>query len=158
MDHNLTLKHVNSLHPLKIVFAFLLSLLSVYLLFSGTLFGLILLGAAFKLALQEGIEISLEGKKYRKLYSIFGISIGSWKVLPDIDYISVFQTKKKSRARVIAAQADLGFEIYRLNLFYETNKHIVAFEADDREDAFAKAKHIALVLDIPVHDATKSAN
>lgn len=154
MDLSSKLKYLMPIAPLKIVFSVVLVILSFYLLYSGTLFGLILLGAALKLALREGIEISLEGKAYRTIYSVFGITVGKWKLLPEIDYVSVFRTRKKSRARVIAAQADLGFEIFRLNLFYEGNKHIIAYETETKEEAFKVAEHIAMVLNTTTHDAT----
>lgn len=154
MNHNLKLRQVNPLPLVKKIFALALSLLSLYLLYSGTFFGLVLLGAAIKLGTREGIEIALEGRVYRKVYVILGITIGSWKELPPIDYISVFKTTKKSRARVIAAQADLGFQVYRLNLFYETNKHIVAYETEEKEKAFKVADHISMVLNTTINDAT----
>ena len=151
----MTLKKLHPLAPSRLVFAIVLTLLSVYLFFSGTLFWVVLLGAALKLALQDGIEIDLDGKRYRKLYAIFEIPFGTWKPMPQIEYLSVFKTKKKSRSRVIAAEASLDFTVYKLNLFYDTNKHIEAYVADSKEDAFEKAKHIATVLDVEIHDATE---
>lgn len=73
----MTLKKLHPLAPSRLVFAIVLTLLSVYLFFSGTLFGVVLLGAALKLALQDGIEIDLDGKRYRKLYAIFEIPFGT---------------------------------------------------------------------------------
>ena len=152
----MTLRHLQPVAPVRIVFAIILSLLSFYLFFEGTLFGIILLGAALKLGTREGVEIDLNGKRYRKIYSIFAINIGVWKQLPLIEYVSVFKTTKKSRARVIAAEANLGFEVYKLNLFYNRNKHIEAYDTDLKDDAFKVAKHIATVLEIDILDATEA--
>ncbi len=119
---NKNIRHLQPVATIKIVFAIILSLLSVYLFFEGTIFGIILLGAALKLSLREGFELNLEEKKYRKVYSIFAINFGLWQKLPAIEYISVVKTIKNSRARVIAAEANLGFEVFKLNLFMaETN-------------------------------------
>jgi hypothetical protein len=148
------IRHLQPVSGIKIVFAIILSLFSIYLFFAGTLFGVILLGAALKLSLREGFELNLEEKKYRNVYSIFAINFGSWKKLPEIEYVSVFKTIKNSRTRVIAAEANLGFEVFKLNLFYNKNKHIEAYVSDEKEDAFTVAKHIATVLELDIYDAT----
>ncbi|MBV1924383.1 MAG: hypothetical protein KUG68_10195 [Flavobacteriaceae bacterium] len=150
----LKIHHLQPVSVTKIIFSIVLVIFSIYLYFAGTFFGIILLGAALKLSLREGFELDLEGKKYRKLYSILGIKFGFWKTLPAIEYISVFKTVKKSRARVIAAEANLGFEVYKINLFYNRNKHIEVYVSDDKENAFKVANHIAMILYIEVYDAT----
>jgi len=111
------IRHLQPVANIKIIFAIILSLISVYLFFAGTLFGIILLGGALKLSLREGFELNLEDKKYRNVYSIFAINFGFWKKLPDIEYISVFKTIKNSRSRVITAEATLGFEVFKVNMF-----------------------------------------
>jgi hypothetical protein len=111
------IRHLQPVANIKIIFAIILSLCSVYLFFAGTLFGIILLGGALKLSLREGFELNLEDKKYRNVYSIFAINFGFWKKLPDIEYISVFKTIKNSRSRVITAEATLGFEVFKVNMF-----------------------------------------
>ncbi len=151
---SLKIRHIQSVTAIKIIFAIFLSLLSLYLFYSGTLFGIVLLGAALRLMVVEGFELDLSTKRYRKIYWILGLCIGSWKPLPNVEYVSVFKTVKNSRARVIAAEANLGFEVYKVNLFYKGNKHIEVFMADESEEAFKVAKHIASELKIPTLDAT----
>lgn len=149
-----TIKHLAPLSISKTIFAIVLFLFSSYLLFTGTLFGLVLLAAAIKLGLQEGIEINLEAMKYRKLYSILQIPFGTWKPIPEIEYVSVFKTTKRSRSRVITAESNNVFEVFKVNLFYDRNKHIEAFVGEKKEDAFKVGNHIATLLDVEVHDAT----
>ncbi len=132
----------------------MLSLLSVFLFFEGPLYGIILLGVALELALRKGIELDLDEKKYRNIYSIFAINFGRWKELPETEYISVFKTIKNTRSRVITAEATLGFQVFKVNLFYNRNKHIEVYISDEIEDAFSIAKHIATVLDVDILDAT----
>ena len=149
------IRYFHPASPFKFVFAAVLTAVSLYLLYTGAYYGLILLAASIKLALREGVEIDLETKKYRKLYAVFAMYVGIWKPLPDpIEYVSVFKTIKKSKARVIAAQADLGFEVYKLNLFYNTNKHIESYVTEDRTDAFEVANEMAIALNTEVYDAT----
>ena len=153
---NYYIRHLQPIASIKVVFSIILSLFAIYLFFQGTMFGIILLGAALKLSLREGFELNLDDNRYRKIYSLFALNFGLWKNLPKIEYVSIFKTIKKSRARVIAAEANLGFEVYKLNLFYLKNKHIEAYISDDMDDAFQTAKHIALALNIDILDATKS--
>jgi len=149
------IRHLQPVANIKIIFAIILSLFSVYLFFAGTMFGIILLGAALKLSLREGFELNLEEKKYRNIYSIFAINFGVWKKLPEIEYVSLFKTIKNNRARVVTAEATLGFEVFKLNLFYSKNRHIEAYVSDEKEDAFTVAKHIANVLELDILDATQ---
>jgi len=150
----MNISHLQPVAPVKIVFALVLFFLSAYLFFEGSMFGIILIGSALKLALREGVELDLDGKKYRKIYSAFAINFGFWKTLPKVEYVSVFKTTKNSRARVIAAQAISKNVVYKLNLFYSRNKHIEAYVSDDVNDAFKVAKHIAMILELDVLDAT----
>ena len=149
-----TIKHLAPLSISRTIFAIVLFLFSCYLFFSGTLFGLVLLGAALKLGLQEGIEIDLSEMKYRRLYSLLQIRFGVWKPLPDIEYVSVFKTTKKTRSRVITAESHNVFVVYKVNLFYDRNKHIEAFVGAQKQEAFKVGNHIATLLTVEVHDAT----
>ncbi len=150
----MTFKQLQPISTLKNIFAGVSALVSFYLFLQGYIFGLVFFGVALKLALREGIEVDLNGIRYRKIYAILGFADGKWKVLPSIEYISVFKTKKKSRTRVISAEATMQLEVYKVNLFYNTNKHIEAFVAEEKEDAFKVANQIAEVLSLEIYDAT----
>ncbi len=150
----MSIKHLQPISTVKIVFAIILSLFAVFLFFEGTFFGIILLGAALKLSLRQGFELDLNGKRFRTIYSLFGIIIGFWKKLPNIEYVSVFKTIKNTRTRVVTAETTYGFEVYKLNLFYNTNQHLEVYISDDKEDAHKVANHIAIVLDIEIYDAS----
>lgn len=141
---------------LKNIFAGVAALVSFYLFLEGYIFGLVFFAVALKLALREGIEVDLSGVKYRKTYTILGFTDGKWKVLPSIEYVSIFKTKKKSRARVVAAQAIMATEVYKVNLFYNTNKHIEAYVSEEKDEAVAIAKQISEVLSLEIHDATEN--
>lgn len=147
-------RHLQPEAKLKTLFAFVVAVLAGYLFYSGTLFGLILLGAALKLSLREGIEFNLITREYRKIYWFFGLSIGLWKDLPRIEYISVFKTKKKTRSRVITAEATLDFIVYKVNLFYDTNKHLEVYSSDEVKDAMGVAQKISKEWELKIWDAT----
>lgn len=149
------IRYLQPVASIKIIFAIILSLLAVYFILQGTLFGIILLGVALKIALRHGFELDLEQRKYRNLNSLFALDLGKWKDLPEIEYVSVFKTIKNSRARVITAEATMGFEVFKVNLFYNGNQHIEAYLSDSSDDAFKVAKHIAVFLELDILDATK---
>ncbi len=152
---NNSLRHLQPISPFKVFFAVVLAFFALFLIMQIAFLGALLMGVALRLAMREGVEIDLNGKRYRKIYSIFAISIGTWKKLPALEYLSVFKTKKKTRARVYVAESHLSSIVYKLNLFYNRNRHIEAYVTDDKEDAMNVANHIATVLELEIHDATR---
>lgn len=105
---------------------------------------------------KDGSEINLSVKQYRTIKSVFGITIGNWKPLPEFEYVSVFRTKENQTVRVVTAEATSSSEIILLNLFYNRNKHITFYKTDNKEDAFKVAEHFKLALDIDILDATEN--
>ncbi len=151
------MKHLAPIPLVKIIFALVVFLMGAYILIaqSGIFYGLLFIAAGLRLSMRQGIEIDLEKKRYRHLSSIFAIDFGSWQDIPNIEYISVFRTKQKNRLRFFVAQALTEKEVFKLNLFHSTNKHIEAYVTETIEDAFEVANHMAMALDTEVYDATK---
>lgn len=119
--------------------------------------GFIALGTGFYLLLTEGSDFDFEQKIYRKTKSILGASIGKWQPLPDIQYLSVFKTKENSTFRSRTAETNVSKDIIRLNLFYNSNQKIEAYNTTAEDDAFTNAKAIASLLNIKILDATTRA-
>ena len=57
-------------------------------------------------------------KKYREIYSVVGIDFGKWKDLPELEYVSVFETTENKRVQAMGATTTMKNNIYKLNLFY----------------------------------------
>ncbi|MBD0831080.1 hypothetical protein [Aestuariibaculum sediminum] len=150
-----TLKHLRKASPMKLLFGGLLFILGLYGAIFNNFFNLILSGIGVFLLLREGSEIDLASKKYREIYSVFGISFGKWKTLPNLDYVSVFKTNEKKRVQGMGASANFSNSIYILNLFYNRNKKIEAYRTEDSDDAFENAKYLSQVLRIDVLYATE---
>ncbi|GAB5400797.1 MAG: hypothetical protein Aureis2KO_23820 [Aureisphaera sp.] len=150
------IRHLYPLNKSKAFFAAVLTLFALYIAVEeGLLYGFILLGIGAKLAMRQGIELDLTGlAKYRKINSLFGWAIGSWKILPEIEYISVFKTKKKTRTRGVSAEATIDSIVYKVNLFHNTNQHIEVFMSDEKEAAFRMAEQLKETLQCEIHDAT----
>jgi hypothetical protein len=117
--------------------------------------GFISIGVGVFLLLVEGSEFDFKNQKYREIKSVLGISFGKWKPIPDIEYLSVFRTNETTTLRQRTAEANVTNEIIKLNLFYERNKKIEAYNTYDINDAFKKAKEIASILKIDILDATE---
>jgi hypothetical protein len=104
---------------------------------------------------KEGIEIDLRNKKYRNINSLFNITFGQWKAFPIIEYVSVFKTTQTTRVWVSTASTNITEKTIKVNLFYNTNQKIEAYETKDVDTAFNIAKEIATSLNIEILDATE---
>lgn len=117
--------------------------------------GFILIGMGVYLLLIEGSEFDFKNNKYREVKSILGISFGKWKPIPDIEYVSVFRTNEATTLRSRTAEANVSNEIIKLNLFYNTNQKIEAYNTYRIDDAFKKAHELASLLNVNILDATE---
>ena len=151
----ISMRQLQPISPWKLFLSIVLAFVGIYMLTQGSFFGLVFFGFAVSFGGRPGIEIDLNRKRYRKIYSVYAVNLGTWMNLPEIEYVSVFKTKKKTRTRLVTAEATTSTEGYKLNLFYSSNKHIEAYFTEDRDDAMKTAKHIADVLDTEIFDATR---
>lgn len=141
----------------KTIFGYALVLLGLVLFVTGDIImGVIMIVLGVGLTTKEGSEINLTSKQYRTIRSVFGITVGSWKPIPEFEYVSVFRTKENQTVRVVTAEATTSSEVILLNLFYNRNKHITFYKTNNKEDAFKVAEHFKLALDIDILDATES--
>jgi hypothetical protein len=149
-----TIRNVKKVPVLKLIFGFVLICFGIHGAIFNNVFSLVLSGIGVFLVMSQGSEINLDTKKYREFYSVLGIDFGTWKDLPQLDYVSVFKTKENSRVQGMGASANFSNPIIKLNLFYNTNKKIEVYKTEDVDEAFKLAKHIAEVFRIDVLDAT----
>ncbi len=139
---------------MKFIFGLVLLIFSIILVFSD-IKSLVLSGLAIYFLLTDGTEFDFANNRYRSLKSILGIRFGTWKALPNIDYVSVFRTSETTTLRSRSAQTNVKNEIIKLNLFYNTNRKIEAYVSYDLEDAFKKAHELASLLNVDILDATE---
>jgi hypothetical protein len=108
---------------------------------------------------KKGIELDLQKRKFRNFISLFKFSIGKWKYLPDIEYVSVFSTREFSLDPSLRVDHEPGvpetFDIIHVNLFYDRNKKITSFRTQSLKEAFNVAHEIASALNIDILDATE---
>lgn len=116
--------------------------------------GLVPLFIGIYLLIQDGVELNYENKTYRQVKSLFGITLGKWQPIPDIEYISVFKTTETTTVWAASASANVSSSVVKVNLFYNTNQKIEVYDSKNLDDAFSKAKQIATVLNVDILDAT----
>ena len=131
--------------------ALILGIISVF----SRLQGFVLIGMGIFFHLSRGSEFDFINNKYRQIETLMGIKIGKWKPIPDIEYISVFKTTETTTIRERSAEANVTNDIIKLNLFYNTNQKIEAYETYDLKDAFKKAHDLASLLNVDILDATE---
>lgn len=130
----------------------------VMLLITGSLMALIFIVIGLGLNVAEGSEINLSANTFRTFYSLFGLKTGSWKSIPNFEYVSVFKTKESQTVRVVTAETTQKYDVILVNLFYNRNKHITFYKTTDKKKAFEVADHFKLALNIDVLNATEKEN
>jgi len=90
------------------------------------------------LIISTNYHFNFEKKQY-KIEKTFGrIQFGKWKVLPELEYISVFKKK----------------DYFQVNLWYYKNNHFNVYNLLEYDDAIEVGVEIAEKLKIDVLDAT----
>ena len=153
-----TIRYVGKVSILKTIFGLLIACFSLYTLIFVNYFGIVPIAISLVLLQTEGSEIDLSSKKYRKIYSVLGMDFGKWKNIPDIEYVSVFATQENIAVWASSASANVKNDVYKLNLFYDTNKKIEAFTSYDMKEAFNVGHHLAEALITDLLDATISGD
>lgn len=130
--------------------------LCVVLLFIDFRGSILLLAFGLGALQQDGLDINLLDKQYRTTYGFLNIQFGTWKPLPEIEYVSVFKTAEKTRVWISSASTLTKDIVYVVNLFYNRNKRLEAYRTYDKKDAFDTALHFADALYLDILDATVS--
>jgi len=139
----------------KLKFIYGIGLLILGILSLNTLFSVLFLGACPFFFHTDGLQIDLTNKKYRNTINLFSLTFGKWQDFPQIEYVSVFKTTQTTRIWVSTASTNVTTTVIKVNLFYNTNQKIEAYETDNTDLAFDIAKQIASALQIDILDATE---
>ena len=95
----------------------------------------------------EGLEIDFTSRKYRKLFSLYGIKIGrSWNHLHEIKYVALVETRVKqtfgARGYRAGATTTITERTVKINLFDFKEKYQTLYFANDRNEALKIAEKI----------------
>ncbi len=153
-----TIRYVPQVSLLKTILGVLIACFSVYTFIFENYFGIVLISISLILLQTEGSEIDLYSKKYRKIYSVLGLDFGKWKDIPEVEYVSVFATQENIAIWVSSASANVKNDVFKLNLFYDSNKKIEAYTSYDKKEAFDVGHHLAEALQTDLLDATSTGD
>lgn len=103
---------------------------------------IIVLTYGLKLVLVQQLQIDLEKGTYQKGFGIGPFSLGIWKTLPQVDYISIFRQPLKN-----------GKFNFELNMWYDNIHHIELFYFNNPEEGFQTAQQVANHLKVNLVDA-----
>lgn len=106
--------------------------LAIFLFLSGISFSIV-----------RDYHFNIKEKKYKILFCIGPIRVGSWKTFENLNYISVFKNNKDK---------------FEVNLWYNKNKHFNISTYGKQNFALLAGKHIAKKLNIDLLDATEPRN
>ncbi|WP_289044550.1 hypothetical protein [uncultured Olleya sp.] len=149
-----TIDYVKKVPIWKTILGITTAILCLYIVFSGSIYGIVPIAFSILLLQTEGCQIDLKSNIYRKTYSIVGLNFGKWLPLPKIDYVSIFSTNITTAVWVSTASTNITENIYAINLFCTNNKKIEASTTQHKEEAFNLALLLADALDANMLDAT----
>lgn len=94
--------------------------------------------------IKMGTQIDLENRLYKMYERTFGITSGTWKALPKLDYILFFKTLyiKCEGCSPEYFDNDKG-AIYQLSLVYNKNRKIIAHESEIKNEVFLRAEKLS---------------
>lgn len=106
----------------------------------------ILMGMRF--SAKNTMFFDLENNKFKDQYTVGPFIKGKWKLLPKLEYVSVFKNSK-------------GF--FEINIWHRknkkyTDKHFNIYNYHDEEEALETGYYIAKQLNIKLLDATEKGN
>jgi len=100
---------------------------------------LFLMVTGIRFSMVNDYVFDLENNQFKVIHVIGFVKWGKWKQLSTLDYISVFQKKEGE---------------FEINLWYNTNKHILLSGSNDYNAAIETGKKLAKKLDIELLDAS----
>lgn len=88
-------------------------------------------------------HFNFKEKKYKILFCVGPVQIGSWKKFKNLEYISVYKNKKNA---------------FEINLWYDKNRHFNLSHQNKADAALFMGKELSKKLKIDLLDATDPHN
>ena len=113
--------------------------------YSGKTFtrGLYLILIGIVLSVHKRIYIDLEKSRFRSTNEVGPIKIGNWVTINNYEYVSIFTQPLTD-----------GSFTFKVNLWYDKNKHFTLYEKNNFESALELAYILSEKLNIDLLDAT----
>lgn len=143
---------IDSIKGLMIAF----SVIGLYYVVYYSLFASVfLLISAYSFFTCYGIVLDVENKRYKKVLFFRNKAKGRWNDLPEINYVSIFNTTVVSTSHSLSYNCiELKKQVLIINLVYDKNTRLSVFETTNYDEALGKARYIANSLQLPIYDAS----
>ncbi len=126
-----------------------------YMAYQGSLWSMLVLFLGFALASASmGVQIDFHRKNQREYISVFGIRVGQWKTIPDLDYVSVYKENYKQAMGMLSITSDNSFQKFKIKLVAKEDEHMEAGLFNSKEEAMTQARSIATELEAKLLDYT----
>ncbi len=102
-----------------------------------------LFGGGISFSIVRDYHFNFKEKKYKILFCVGPVKIGSWKKFKNLEYISVYRNKKN---------------FFEINLWYDRNRHFNLAIQNKADIALIIGKELAKKLKIELYDATDPHN
>lgn len=101
-----------------------------------------------------GTLLNLEKGLYKAYESVLGITSGTWKQMPKIDYILVFKTLYVKCEGCEPEDFDDGKKaVYQLSLVYNKNRRLIVHETKIKDEVFKLAEKLSSFFHLKIRDA-----
>lgn len=105
------------------------------------------------LTYQSGIELDTEKSRYRNFMKVLGYTLGEWRYLPKIKYVSVVRVLYLT-SEVDGSEPESCDYQYKLILAVDDNQRIIKLSTLDKDKALEEAMQIGERLNLGVYDCT----
>lgn len=101
-----------------------------------------------------GTTLNLSSGLYKNYEKFLGLSSGSWKKIPKIDYVLVFKTLyvKCEGCSPEDFENDKG-AIYQISLVYNNNRKLIVHESKLKDEVFDLANKLSEYYKIKIRDS-----
>ena len=126
---------------MNLIYALIIAAYYFFVAFCAMLMGL-------RFSMKNTMFFDLENRKFKDQYKVGPFKMGKWKLLPELEYVSVFKN---------------GRDIFEINIWHRknkkyTDKHFNIYNYHEEEEAFETGFYIANQLNIKLLDATEKGN
>jgi len=102
-----------------------------------------LIPSALAFSVVRSSLFDMKNKQFKIAYGVGPINWGTWRALPEIQYVSIFRQSK----------ADGNF-VYEVNLWYKKNKHFNIYQNTHADTVELMGRSVAQTLNVDLWDAT----
>lgn len=141
--------------PQFVYFGYLLFGLGIYLSSKLEILGFFLVIIAPILSFSFiGIKINFKENIYKEYINIYGICFGKWKIIPKIQYLTIFIEKLSQNINVSSISTSNSFENFKINIIISETKRISIGVFKNKEKAIKAGKILAKGLKTKLLDHT----